>query len=49
MKLIKIAVDERVKQLTRQMNSQPNPLIKEILAKEIADLKLEEATLHAKK
>lgn len=46
MKLITIAVQERTKQLTRKMNSEPNELIKEIIRKEIENLAIEMADLH---
>jgi len=49
MKLIKIAIDERVKQLTRKMNSEPNQMIKEIIQTEISELRKEEAAIVAKK
>lgn len=49
MKLIKTAIDERVKQLTRKMNSEPNQMIKEIIQTEISELRKEEAALAAKK
>ena len=41
MKLIKIAVDERVKQLTRKANTETNPMIMKIIETEIAELKAE--------
>lgn len=41
MNLVKIAVDERIKQLTRKMNGETNTMIKEIIAKEIELLKKE--------
>ena len=37
--LIKTAIDERVKQLTRQMRNGTNPFIREIIQKEIEQLK----------
>ena len=41
MNLVKVAVEERTKQLTRKMNSETNPMIKEIISKEIELLKKE--------
>lgn len=49
MKLIKIAVDERIKQLKRQINTQFNPMIKQILEDEIKALEIEYQTLQQKK
>jgi len=41
MSLLEIAVDMRIKQLERKMNAETNPLIKEIVSKEILQLKKE--------
>lgn len=44
MNLIKVAVAERTKQLTRKMNAESNTAIREIIQKEIDGL---QAELHA--